>query len=334
MRLRFSLLAITLSGACFAQGQEQQQVFPLAHIDTPQKVQEFINIIRSIGEAQHVAAGPNARAIAVSGTAAQIALTEWFAKLLDQPAASRPASFAVYDTTFADPRSPAVKLVFPAHTSTPQQLQEMVNGVRSIAEIQRVVVFTAMRAIALRGRADALAFGEWMIREIDDASSGSATRETRAATFPDDLNIPDRRTTAVRIYYPAAVRTNIAIQEAVNAIRSIGGIQRVVAITAAHAIVARGNEPQAALADWLMRELDQARPPAGEHQFTDPGGELVRVFFASKPATSQDLMQTINSIRVTTGIQRAVAYEGNGALIFRGNPDQIARAADLIRSLL
>jgi general secretion pathway protein D len=49
----------------------------------------------------------------------------------------------------------------------PQEIQEIVNAVRSIAELQRVVAFTNQPAIIVRGEADQVALAAKMIHDLD-----------------------------------------------------------------------------------------------------------------------------------------------------------------------
>lgn len=54
-----------------------------------------------------------------------------------------------------------------SNVSSPQEIQEIVNTVRSIAEVQRVVAFTSQNAIIVRGEADRVALAAKMIHDLD-----------------------------------------------------------------------------------------------------------------------------------------------------------------------
>ena len=53
------------------------------------------------------------------------------------------------------------------NVSSPQEIQEIVNAVRSISELQRVVAFTSQNAIIVRGEADQVALAAKMIHDLD-----------------------------------------------------------------------------------------------------------------------------------------------------------------------
>jgi general secretion pathway protein D len=88
------------------------------------------------------------------------------------------------------------------NVSAPQEIQEIVNAVRSIAELQRVVAFTSQSAIIVRGEADQVALAAKMIHDLDKAraevvvdilvmeASSIFRRELTAALAPTGLNIP------------------------------------------------------------------------------------------------------------------------------------------------
>jgi general secretion pathway protein D len=84
----------------------------------------------------------------------------------------------------------------------PQELQEIVNAVRTATEIPRVVAFNPQNAIIVRGEADQVALAEKMIRDLDKPRSevivdimvieatNVFTRQLTAAIASTGLNIP------------------------------------------------------------------------------------------------------------------------------------------------
>jgi general secretion pathway protein D len=88
------------------------------------------------------------------------------------------------------------------NVSSPQEIQEIVNAVRSIAELQRVVAFTSQNAIIVRGEADKVALAAKMIHDLDKPrsevvvdimvmeASTSFTRQLSAAIASTGLNVP------------------------------------------------------------------------------------------------------------------------------------------------
>lgn len=88
------------------------------------------------------------------------------------------------------------------NVSAPQEIQEIVNAVRSIAELQRVVAFTSQSAIIVRGEADQVALAAKMIHDLDKPraevvvdimvmeASTSFSRSLAAAVASGGLTIP------------------------------------------------------------------------------------------------------------------------------------------------
>ena len=85
---------------------------------------------------------------------------------------------------------------------TAQEIQEIVNAVRSIAELQRVVAFTSQNAIIVRGEADQVALASKMIHDLDKPraevvvdimvmeASSVFTRQLTTAVASTGLNVP------------------------------------------------------------------------------------------------------------------------------------------------
>jgi hypothetical protein len=261
----------------------------------------------------------------VSGNPDQLALATWLFTDLDRPA-SRPQSLQVRDNTFNDPRAPAVKILYPANIVTGQQAQEAVNGIRSIAEIQRCVALSGPGAIIIRGNSEQVALAEWMVGELDRSMSGARPTGARQYNYPDSgQQIVERRTTAVRIYYPATASTPLDLQEMINGIRSIAEAQRVVAFTATSAIMARSSNDQAELMDWLVKELDGGGSAPRDYRWA---GATVRA--ASLPKTA-DLAATVARVRQASGMQRVIAFTRQRAIVMRGTPEQLAAADTIVK---
>ncbi len=281
-------------------------------------------MVRALTEIQNVAFDAAQRTMTVAWNADQLALITWLFTELDRPA-SRPQSLQVRDSTFNDPRTPAVKIFYPANVATAQQVQEVINGVRSIAEVQRCMALNGPGAIVIRAGAEEAALAEWIVAELDRSMSGKRPTGKREYNYPDTFLPPERRATAVRIYYPATVSTPVDIQELVNGIRSVADAQRVVGFMATGSIVLRTTPGQAELADWLVKELDQASAGSREYRYAEG---TVRATVLRKDA---DLPATVTKLRQMTGMQRVVALSRQRAIVMRGTAEQLAAAEPLLR---
>jgi general secretion pathway protein D len=64
-----------------------------------------------------------------------------------------------------------MKVFYLTNVTTPQELQEIVTAVRSVADIQRLYVYNAQNAIIARGEADRIALAEKIIHDLDKPKS-------------------------------------------------------------------------------------------------------------------------------------------------------------------
>jgi hypothetical protein len=330
MRFRLaSLLAVC--AVAVAQAPEQTRVFTFANTDTPRGRQEVINALRMTGEISKIGADAERRTLTISGSADQLGLANWLIGEIDRRPGAPPGELTVRETSFGDPRNPVVKVFYLAHVAAPQPVQELLNAVRSISEVQRVSAISAFPAIIVRGDAAGTSLAEWLVREIDGAASGAPVNGFRKTTFDDSQVSPRFRTPEVRIYYPSRISAPHDLQEAVDAVRSIGEVMRVALLVPRASIVFRCTAEQAALSEWILAQLDQ-EPPAKGQDYTPPdaGNGLVRAAYLPK-TTTQDLAQRISGIRESAGVQRVVMNTRLRGILLRGSPDQLARAESLLR---
>ncbi len=94
------------------------------------------------------------------------------------------------------------KTFYLSNINTPQELQEIVNAVRSVAELQRVVAYNSQNAIIVRGETDQVALAEKMIHDLDKPrsevvvdvlvleASSVFSRQITAALASTGLNVP------------------------------------------------------------------------------------------------------------------------------------------------
>lgn len=81
--------------------------------------------------------------------------------------------FVTQDTTTKrrDYEEQVMKVFYLHNVTTPQELQEIVTAVRSVADIQRLFVYNAQNAIIARGEADKIALAEKIIHDLDKPKS-------------------------------------------------------------------------------------------------------------------------------------------------------------------
>jgi hypothetical protein len=117
-----------------------------------QQAQELTTVVRSIGEIRSSFLYYGARALAIRGTPAQIALTEWLLSEIRRTGPSDARDFQL------DGKGEDVVQVFHLPSSySVERLQQITTATRTSIQIRRMFTFNATRAIAARGSADQIA---------------------------------------------------------------------------------------------------------------------------------------------------------------------------------
>jgi hypothetical protein len=74
---------------------------------------------------------------------------------------------ALHEYHFPGGGDDIVRVFYLNHANTPQQLQEVVTLVRSIADVRRLFTYNELRAFAARGTADQIALVSWLVEQLD-----------------------------------------------------------------------------------------------------------------------------------------------------------------------
>ena len=152
-------------------GVEAVRVFYFTHDETPEDLQRMISLIRTTADIQRIYPYVTRRAIALRGSAAQIALAEWLFGELDKDVTPQTKRTEAYERLAAGGRSDAVRLFFFARNETPHDLQEIIQLIRTTADIQRMAPYGPRRAIALRGTPAQIALAEWLFGKLSTPPS-------------------------------------------------------------------------------------------------------------------------------------------------------------------
>jgi hypothetical protein len=243
------LAAALYASAAFAQSAPvPQRVLTFAQGDSPQAVQEIVNTLRAIAGAPRVTQDFERKTITVQAPVAQAGLAEWLFNLLDVPAPSGGRPEYVLPGAADD----VVRVLYPTDVADYRQLQELVNALRSIAEIQRVVAFTPQKSITVRGQAWQLDLADWLLKQLDTQPVGQTSAAYSITgvppAYPSGIPFP----TAVRVFYLPAGTTADAVQQAVNLIRTQAEVMRVVGYPARPAVAMRGTDAEATAAAGFL----------------------------------------------------------------------------------
>jgi hypothetical protein len=216
---------------------------------TEQGFQEIATVVRTLGDIRRTWAFYGSRAIAVRGTAEQMALAEWLVRELDHPATLESHEYRMAPLNEAGENPNVVHVRWLSSTLTPQELQEQATLARTMADIRRAFTYNGGRALALRGTAEQLALAEWLLNEIDKATH-SEYRTPAPNRKGEDL---------VRVFFLPTATTPADFQKIAADIRKTAQIRYAFTYTSKRALALRGNLDQMATAERMIRELE-ARP--------------------------------------------------------------------------
>lgn len=151
-----------------APGQSSQvaRVFYLANAKVPQQIQELLTVLRTVIDIQKVFNFSSLNALAIRGTASDIATSEWIIQSLDIPASAKPGPSAAIRQFVIPANTPGggiVRVFYPSHIDTPQAMQQTLTALRTKLFIQKVFNYTALPAIVVRDSADQIAKAEQLI---------------------------------------------------------------------------------------------------------------------------------------------------------------------------
>ncbi len=224
--------------------------------DTPRAMQELVNTLRAVAMSQAPSAAVQKsqlvsfdlaqRKVTVQGLTGNVDLAQWIFDLLETDSVSPDRHEFVVPGSSND----VARVFGPPHIADIRQLQEMINALRLVAQIQRVVGFTPQKSIALRGQAWQTDLAEWLIAQLDSPPPGQSSAAYTISGAQSASGVPFPA--AVRIFYlPPTASADLA-QQTANIVRSQAQIMRVVAYPAQRAIVLRGTETQAAAAAQIV----------------------------------------------------------------------------------
>jgi len=333
MRTANTLLAVTalFGSAVFGQTpvtQSQDQVFHFTYTNSSIGQQEILNVIRTIAEVEHANLEVTARTLTIAAaTPGQVAMAVWLFNLLDRPAGAQPSpapgQTAAINTYPVTGSSAVVRVFYLADSEAPKDIQEIVNTIRTIPEMTRVIQCTSIKAVVLRGTADQVAVAEWLIQKLDLPATAQPVTHAPGAV---EYLMPGVRDNTIRVFYLTNTPTPQGLQDVTNATRTIPEITRVITRSSLRAITVRGPADEVAAAAWLINLLDQpaSAGPAGQpgtpaqYQMPGPAFGVARVFYLTHTGTPQGLQEITNAVRTTAQIQRAILCSGPRALALRG----------------
>jgi uncharacterized protein (TIGR03435 family) len=218
---------------------------------------------------------------------------------------------------FAVPDAADVKL---AILSTPDVTTETTNLLRSIGNLQFATPLPKAQAIVLRGREESVALAQWVLPRLQHRPE---TGEERISATVDH-----GRTDEVCLFFPTGTAS---LEEFRFAVMAMTDTPLVLVHHSPDVIVMRGEPARVALGAWLFQRLNN--PPSGiqptVHMYRLEGVDdnLVRIFFVQGEKSADDLRALGGAVHTASRVVRLRVVPTIGAIVLRGNAEQIAVAA-------
>jgi len=319
--LRQALLGGIFATVAFTQNAEK--TFYFTHVDSPAALQDITNVMRSTGDIRDVTPDSAKHAINVKGNEEQLAMAAWLTAGLDNPRTAPGFS----EKAFSDPHAPLAQIYYLRYVATPQEMQEVINAVRSLADMQRVFPVMAVKAIVMRGNPAQIKATDWLLGHLDQpAGADPVAAEDYPLTEPEW--VPRSGTQVLRVAPLNRANTPQAVQELVNCTRAVSDLQRLYPIPSRRVVTMRGPEEQIAMAKWIIQQLDGPQG-SGTRETKAGSSEVVQVTYLA-PGDKLQLSQTVSSIQRATNMQRVIPFSTQNAVVMRGTPTQVAQAAAAI----
>jgi hypothetical protein len=248
---------------------------------------------------------------------------------MDQPA---PANQATQQYLPAGTVNDVVRILYLSHPPTQQNFQDIVNSLRTIAQMTKVFPYLSQSAIVMRGTNSEVAMAEWLFHQLDVAAGVQPAQNPATHLYAS----PDTANDQVQVLFLAHPWSAQIVQQITNTLRVIPQLTKVFPCNATGEVSVRGPSATVALATWLFSQLDQATPSSAPapQEFQMPGGadDVTQVFYLTPATTAGAFTSIVTALRATP---RLLVFPDDmwNAVALRGTATQIAAADSLIKQM-
>lgn len=298
------------------------------HFTTPQTtkgLQEAATIVRTVASAPQVSVDASTAALTFSGPAEAVDFAAWLLPRIDKAAGDN----AIYE--YGLPSGDIGRIKFVPNVQTPQDVQELLTILRTVADVQKIFIFSSNHAIVLRAPGWQAAFSEWIIDQLNQP------REPKPDSAPREFTVggPDYRGTGhgARLNFLANMTGQQQMQQVLTVLRTVDEVQKVFAYNSSHALIFRAGDTDLERAEWIIRNLDlPAGQSSGGAAFTAPAGDDVTRIFHVLNANPQWLDAAVTGLRSDLKIKKVSYTTAPANIVLRGTKDQMAAAMTWLSS--
>ena len=225
------------------------RIFYQTHVQGPQNFQEIVNAVRTIPEITKIFPYFGQSAVVMRGTDNQAAMTAWLFHQLDVPYGLQPVqSLPAHQYLSPGAANDEVQVLFLTHPWSPQSMQQIVNTLRVIPQLTKVLPCTSTAAVSVRGPTATVALAAWLFSQLDQAPQASSP-------LPQQFQMPGGADDVTQVFYLTPATTGEAFKNIVTAVRSTV-TQHVFPDDMFSAVTLRGTAAQIAAADLLIKQMD------------------------------------------------------------------------------
>ncbi len=295
-------------------------LFHFTTAQSQQGLQEAATILRTVANLPQVSIDSQQSTLTFHGPSEQVAMGQWMMTQLDTR--GNEGAALQYTSPVGDD---VARVNFLTNMTGPQQMQEALTMLRTVADIARIFNFTGRNAIVIRAKSADMAFAEWIVDQLNIPAGGKldATPRVYAGVTPSGY--------VARVNYLTNISGPQAIQETLTILRTVGKIQKIFDYSSLPALALRGPQSDVDRAEWLIRELNEPPgPSAGTQAYQTPGADdVTRIFFLAN-ATPQGMNAALTAIRSQTHPSGAFFMSKPAAIVVRGTADQIEAAVEIM----
>jgi hypothetical protein len=314
MTIRTILAVLTYS--VISPAQPSATLTGTYHFTTPQSaqsLQEAETIIRTGAWVQQVSPDLSTATLTFSGPLEAVNFAEWILPQIDKSAGDA----AVHE--YRSPSGDIGRVNFISNVRKPQELQELLTVLRTVADVQKIFTFSSNHAIVLVGPDWQVAFAEWIIDQI----------QQKPDSAPHEFTVggPDYRGLGhgARLNFLANVTGQRQSMELLTVLRTVGDIMKIFSYSTSHAFVFRAGDSDLERAEWLIRQLDvPAGQATGPTSFTAPAGDDVTRIFRLRNAAPEEIHAAVTGLRSELNINKIFPVIDPATIIVRGTTAQIA----------
>jgi hypothetical protein len=280
-------------------------------------MEEAAAMVRTVASVPQVSVDTSTASLTFSGPAEAVSFAEWLLPQADKTAGDS----ALHE--YRLPSGDVGRVGFLSNVRTKQSVSELITVLRTVADVQKILILPSNHAIVLRSPEWQAAFTAWIIDQIDQPVQQKPDPAPREFT----VGGPDYRGLGhgARVVFLANMTGKKQMQQVLTVIRTVDEVQKAFSYEATHALVFRANDVDLQRAEWLIQQLDATKGhPPGTTTFTAPAGDDISRDFYLGNAPDEWVQSAVTSIKSEFKIKRVFFTTAPANIIVRGSTDDIA----------